>query len=228
MPIKAIAVDIDGTLTDYDRLMDFAGVRALRKVEASGVPVICATGNVAPVTKAFANFAGFTGPIVCENGGAVYSNDMLRHKILFNRKRADDAVAHLRTLGMKVHSIWSDPWRVSEVALSLKMDEAAIRRALDGWGFDIVSTRFAIHIMEPGLDKHKGLIESLEFLPRNVRPTEILSIGDSNNDETMLRGCKYSGCVGNGSERARNAAKFVADKTHGSGVVQILKHYGVA
>ena len=228
MPIKAIAVDIDGTLTNYDRLMDFAGVRALRKVEADGIPVICATGNVAPVTKAFANFAGFSGPIVSENGGAVFSNDMVRQKILFSRKRADEGVAHLRKLGITIHPIWSDPWRVSEVALSLKMDEQAIRSALDGWGFDIVSTRFAIHIMEPGLDKYKGLLESLEFLPRPVRKDEILAIGDSNNDETMLKGCKFSGCVGNGSERARKAAKFVAKKTHGSGVVQILKHYDLA
>ena len=228
MAIKAIAVDIDGTLTDYDRLMDFVGVRALRKVEASGVPVICATGNVAPVTKAFANFAGFSGPIVCENGGAVFSNDMTRRKILFSRTRADEAVAHLKKLGIPIHPIWSDPWRVSEVALSLKMDEAAIRDALQGWGFDIVSTRFAIHIMEPGLDKHQGLLEGLEFLPNKVKPGEILAIGDSNNDETMLRGCKYSGCVGNGSERALKAAKFVAEKKHGSGVVEILRHYGVA
>jgi hydroxymethylpyrimidine pyrophosphatase-like HAD family hydrolase len=94
--IRAVAVDIDGTVTDYGRLIDLAGIKALRAVEAQGIPVIPATGNVAPVTKAFANFVGLSGPLVCEGGGAVFSNDMKRKKLLFNRKRADRAIAKLK------------------------------------------------------------------------------------------------------------------------------------
>lgn len=227
MPIRAVVVDIDGTLTDYERLIDFAGVRALRKVEAQGIPVAVATGNTIPVTKAFVNFVGLSGPLICENGGVVASNDMRHRKALFSRRRADRAVAYLRRRGFPVRKIWSDPWRVSEVALELDVDENRVREALAGRGFDILSTRFALHIAEPGLDKLQGLKVALHWLAGRIRVHDVLAIGDSNNDATMLRGCGYSGCVANGSQRARAAARFLARRTHGAGVAEILRHYGL-
>ena len=227
MTIRAIALDIDGTITDYDRLIDTRAIKALRQAEAEGVPVMPATGNVAPVTKALANFVGLTGPLVTEGGGAVFSNDMSKKKLLFSRKRADRALARLRKKGFAPRYVWSDPWRESEVALDLRDDDPRLRALLTAQGFEVLSTRFALHVMEPGLDKHRGVLEALEFLPKKVRPSEILAIGDSNNDLTMLSKCKYSGCVANGSEAALKSAKYVATKKHGAGVVEILRHYGV-
>lgn len=228
MGIKAVAVDIDGTLTDYRRRLDFTAVKALRAVEERGIPVIPATGNVMPVTKALANFAGFSGPLVCENGGAVFRNDLSSSRILFSRKRADTAVAFLRKKGIRIDPIWSDPWRVSEVALDLRVGEERVRSALKGWGFDVVATKFAVHIMEPGLDKYEGLVAALSFLRPRVRVSEVLAIGDSDNDVRMLSRCRFSGCVGNGSAAAKQAARFVARRRHGAGVAEVLRHYGLA
>lgn len=227
MVIRAIAIDIDGTMTDYARLLDMRAVKALRQAEERGTPVMPATGNVAPVTKALANFVGLSGPLVCEGGGAVYANDMGRKKLLFTRKRADDALRRLRKRGFAPRYVWSDPWRESEVALDLRDDDPRLRELLMRQGFEVLSTRFALHVMEPGLDKHRGVLEALEFLPKNVKPHEILAIGDANNDITMLSHCKYSGCVANGSAAALDASKYVAAKKHGAGVVEILRHYGV-
>jgi phosphoglycolate phosphatase (TIGR01487 family) len=228
VPIRAVAVDIDGTVTDYRRYLDFRGVKALRGIEARGIPVIAATGNVPPVTKAFSNFVGLSGALVCENGGAVFSNDMSRSKLLASRKKPDRAVRHLRKVGLRPRFIWSDPWRLSEVALNLEIGEEPVRKALEGWGLDVVATKFAVHIMEPGLDKVKGLRVALGFMPGRIKLDQVLAIGDSNNDVLMLAGCKNSGCVGNGSESAKAAARFVARRNHGSGVAEILEHYGLA
>jgi phosphoglycolate phosphatase len=225
--IRAVAVDIDGTLTDYDRLLDFAGVKALRAIEAKGIPVIAATGNVAPVTKAFSSFVGLSGPLVCENGGVVHSNDMRTIKLLASRKKPDRAVAHLKKVGLRPKFIWSDRWRVSEVALDLRIGEEPVKRALEGWGLDIVATKFAVHVMEPGLDKINGLRAALPLLPGRVGLDHVLAIGDSNNDVRMLEGCKYSGCVGNGSAAAKQASRFVARRKHGAGVAEILRHHGL-
>lgn len=225
MPIRAVAVDIDGTLTDYDRHLDFAGVKALRQIEAAGIPVIAATGNVAPVTKAFSNFVGLSGPLVCENGGVVHSNDMRETRLLASRKQPDKAVAHLKKVGLRPKFLWSDRYRVSEVALNLEIGEEPVKKALEGWGLDVVATKFAVHVMEPGLDKYNGLREALAFLPKRVKIDEVLAIGDSNNDVLMLGKCKYSGCVGNGSPPAKEASRFVARRKHGAGVAEILRHY---
>lgn len=227
VPIRAIAVDIDGTVTNYERHLSWDGARALRRVNTAGLPVIAASGNVAPVTKAFTNFVGLSGPMVAENGGVVYSADARHRKILAERRRPDRAVRALVRQGFPARPLWSDPWRLSEVALELNLDEAAVRQALDGWGLEIVTTRFALHIMEPGLDKMNGLRAALAYLPirPRIRPAEILAIGDSNNDVGMLRGCGYSGAVGNGTDKAKRAARFVARRSFGAGVREILTHH---
>ena len=87
----------------------------------------------------------------------------------------------------------------AEVALNLEIGEEPVKAALKGWGLDIVATKFAVHIMEPGLDKHRGLQAALRFMPSKVRMDEVLAIGDSDNDALMLQKAKYSGCVGSTS-----------------------------
>lgn len=229
MAIRAIAVDIDGTVTDYDKLIDWKGVNALRRAEIHGIPVVVATGNIGPVTKAFSSFVGLTGPLVAENGGVVFSSDMRRRKLLGDRKPAQTAYRKLVRAGLPVRPIWSDEWRLSEVAIELNVSETDVRRVLDGDGVDVVATRFAIHIMQPGFDKFNGLKTVLPWIDvaQPLGTDEVLAIGDSNNDEHLLRGCGASGCVANGSKRAQRAAQYVAKKNHGAGVAEILRHFRV-
>ena len=43
--VEAIAVDIDGTITDEKRRLCHSSLDALRKAEDAGIPVIIVTGN---------------------------------------------------------------------------------------------------------------------------------------------------------------------------------------
>jgi phosphoglycolate phosphatase len=224
--VRAVAVDIDGTMTDYDRLLDFEGVRAIRAVERKGIPVIAATGNVGPVTKGFCDYVGTSGPAVCENGGVVYDRTFKQRHVLATRRHADRAARHLARRGFDVRYIASDPWRVSEVALELNLDVDEVKRELAHWRLTIVSTRFALHLMDTQLDKVNGLKVALRHL-KGVRPEHVLAIGDSNNDEGLMRGCGASGAPSNCTPRIREAAGFVARGPHGRGVRQVLEHYGV-
>ncbi len=52
MNIDAIAVDIDGTITDNKRRLCYSAMEAIRKAEDAGVPTIIVTGNI--VTYAYA------------------------------------------------------------------------------------------------------------------------------------------------------------------------------
>jgi phosphoglycolate phosphatase len=227
MGIRAVAVDVDGTVTDMKRRLTWSGVEALRRVEAQGIPVLAATGNVMPVAKAFSSFCGFSGPLVCENGGAVYSPDARRKRLLFDRKRGDKAVEHLRNLGMDVRLLWSDTWRESEVALELNLDAQEVASALEGWGLSVVATRFAIHLMEPGLHKGAGLEAAMGFMEGGVTLKDVLAIGDARNDVEMFRLCGASAAVGNATPEAKEAAQFVAEGIHGDGVAEALRHFGL-
>ena len=46
MNIDAIAVDIDGTITDNKRRLCYSAMEAIRKAEDAGVPTIIVTGNI--------------------------------------------------------------------------------------------------------------------------------------------------------------------------------------
>ena len=69
---KAVAVDIDGTITDYNKKLHLEAILALRRLEEAGIPIILATGNVRAITYGLWRFIGATGPMVCENGGVVW------------------------------------------------------------------------------------------------------------------------------------------------------------
>lgn len=228
MPIRAVVVDIDGTMTDYHRHLDFDGVKAVRRVERKGIPVLAATGNVAPVTKAFSNFVGLSGPAICENGGIVYDAAFARRKILASRKRADRAVKLLIRKGFDARYIASDPWREAEVALELNLSTDEVQAALKGWNLTVVSTKFALHLMEPGLDKANGLKVALrDYLPGRVAMKDVLAIGDSNNDVGLFQTCGHSGAPANATPAVKAAAGFVSRRKHGAGVKDVLEHHGV-
>ncbi|MEA1944751.1 MAG: HAD hydrolase family protein, partial [Euryarchaeota archaeon] len=66
--IKAIAIDIDGTLTYKDRKIDCRAVECLRTLH---IPIVLATGNVLCFARAAAKLIGTGGQIIAENGGVV-------------------------------------------------------------------------------------------------------------------------------------------------------------
>ena len=72
---KLVAVDIDGTLTDTNKVLNLEAVDALRRLEKAGIPVTLATGNVRPITYGLWRFIGLSGPMCCENGGVLWHPD---------------------------------------------------------------------------------------------------------------------------------------------------------
>ncbi|HSD58211.1 MAG TPA: HAD hydrolase family protein, partial [Methanotrichaceae archaeon] len=66
--IRAMAVDIDGTLTDMKRVLCPAAVEAVRSLE---VPVVLVTGNTHCFTRAVSVLLGTPRIFIAENGGVV-------------------------------------------------------------------------------------------------------------------------------------------------------------
>ena len=69
MTIEAIAVDIDGTITDDKRRICISAIEALRKAEAAGIPTIIVTGNVVNYGYATEVLIGCSGGIVRTGAG---------------------------------------------------------------------------------------------------------------------------------------------------------------
>ncbi len=71
--IRLIAVDIDGTLLRTDNTLSPANLAAVRKAQASGIPVTLATGKPPWAMVWLAEEMGLHGPQVTANGAGIWT-----------------------------------------------------------------------------------------------------------------------------------------------------------
>jgi len=222
MSIKAVMTDVDGTLTDGRKVMSVRAIEALRAVQANGVPVGIATGNVLPVALGISTYVGLEGPIVAENGGLVSWRKEIYQ--LFDGRGPEAALRHLESV-MPVKRLFTDNWRRTEVALERSMPLDEVREALRGFDVDLEATGFAIHIISKGHGKAAGVRKAAELL--GIELSEMAAFGDSDNDAGMLRECGVGVAVGNASPSAKAAADRVASGEGPEGVIEGLKELGL-
>ena len=222
MSIKAVVVDIDGTLTDRNKVMFTSAIEALRAVQERGVPVSIASGNVLPVAYGLSVYLALKGPIIAENGGVVSYHEEIYQ--LSEGILPEKAFEHLRKR-MPVERLFTDNWRRTEVALRRSADLERIKEELKGWDVTIEATSFAIHLMDRGHGKLAGVRKMAELLSIGIE--DIAAFGDSDNDVGMLRECGRSVAVGNASPAAKEAAKYVSPYPHADGVIDGLKQLGL-
>lgn len=216
--VKAVAVDVDGTLTDDSRRVGLEAVAALRAVQDSGVPVMLASGNVLPIAYALSMYLGMKGPVIAENGGIVCHEQ--RTCVLGDPRKAKAAYKHLLTK-MDAPRLFTDKWRVTEIGLRPVVKFEAVKKALRGFDVDVQTSGYAIHIMTKGMNKFEGVKRACELLGISVG--EVAAIGDSNNDMAMIRGCGFGVAVGNAYAGTKRAAAHVTRGKNGKGVVEALE-----
>lgn len=221
--VKAIAVDVDGTLADDRRRVSLEAVEALRKVQDSGIPVMLASGNVLPIAYALSNYLGLTGPIIAENGGIVFHCGEVW--TLGDQSGPMEAFEYLKTK-MDAQRLFTDRWRETEIGLRREVDFEEVKRLLKGRDVEVETTGWAVHIMSKGMNKFVGVRKACELLGISVK--DVAAIGDSDNDEMMIRECGWGVAVGNAFEGTKKAASFVAKKKDGAGVVEGLRWLGLA
>jgi phosphoglycolate phosphatase len=219
-----VVTDVDGTLTDADRRLDPLAITWVRRLEAAGIPVGLATGNVLPISLALHRSLGLTGPIVAENGGMLYEkrkNGEETVERLADVRIARAAYRTLRRARLPVRRLFTDRWRESEVALEPNVPVARIRRVLADQPVHVESTGFAVHLMQKGAGKLPALERALAR--RGLTPADCVILGDGDNDVAMLRAAGFGVSFASASPRARHAARFVTRAAYAAGFDEGLK-----
>ena len=214
MAFKAIAVDIDGTITYSDRSIDCKAVAALRSLQ---VPVVIATGNVLCVARAVSKLLGTSGIVIAENGGVVECG-----KVESDTSHMKECQEALEILKKHFSFERLDPEnRITEIGLRRNFDVEKARKLLGKDApVDIVDTGFAIHIKSKKINKGTGLRRIAEMMGLDAR--DFVAFGDSPNDIEMLQASGLGVAVGNAHPELKKVAGMVTKGEHGTGVEEAL------
>jgi phosphoglycolate phosphatase (TIGR01487 family) len=233
MKIKAISLDIDGTITFKDRRLSEDALRAIRLAESLGLPVMLVTGNSVPFAEAAAVFIGTSGPVIAEDGGAlslkgegtmrkrVFLTDMDEEWILWSeiKRRYPEAVLSYSMMERK-----------AGLVVMRTVPVEAVREVIAELGLNLIAvdSGFAIHIKKPWINKGTGIEKACEYL--GISPKEVAHVGDGENDLDAFGVVGYRVAIAQAPESVKEKADYVTQKPYGDGgaeaVMHILKKFG--
>lgn len=217
-----LAVDIDGTLTDRNRVVDPRVFDALRNWPA---PVVVATGKAFPYPVALCEFLGLPTLVIAENGGVVClaTEAVEAFVIAGDREGAERVADAYREAG---HELGWDSldlinrWRETEIAVCRDSPREPLEEIAAEHGLRVVDTGFAYHVTAPDVDKGRGLAIVADRLGDD--PEAFVAVGDSENDAATFRMAGRSFAVANADETAKDAADHVTKSAYADGFLEVL------
>lgn len=225
--IKAVAVDIDGTITDSKRLLCIEAIETLRKLENNNIPVILVTGNTASYTYALSTSIGTTGGVVGENGGVMFKEGYQNNEtiVLSDYNYIKKAYEELKEkiTDESLVMVEDTYCRLSEIAFYRTINPDIIRENLKNWNIQVYDSGFAIHLTDTNVDKGKTLAKLAKL--NNINTNEIMGIGDSENDLPFLDTVGLKIAVSNATEELKMKADYVCNKPYGLGVKEAVEKF---
>ncbi len=192
--IRLIASDVDGTLTQDGKFSsDF--ISTLIDLQSAEITVLLVTGRSAGWVSALVNYLPVAGAIA-ENGGLFLQpngqQDLLssipnlsRHRILL-----ENTFHHIKQLFPNLQPSTDNQFRITDWTFDVDDLSADDLQAISsqcrqmGWSFTYSNVQ--CHIKPPHQDKATGLDTVLKNHFPELVSQQVLTIGDSPNDEAMF------------------------------------------
>ncbi len=202
--IRLIASDVDGTLTQNGKFSsDF--ISTLIDLQSAGIKVLLVTGRSAGWVSALVNYLPIAGAIA-ENGGLFLqpngTQDLLssvpnlsRHRILL-----ENTFHHIKQLFPNLHPSADNQFRITDWTFDVDdlstEDIQAISTQCDLMGWSFTYSNVQCHIKPLHQDKATGLDTVLKNHFPELNSQQVLTVGDSPNDEAMFNLAKFPISVG--------------------------------
>ena len=214
MNYLALATDYDGTLA-RDGHVEEEVTAALRRLRASGRKIILVTGRVlADLVSLFSDLA-LCDVVVAENGGLLYWPSEQREEVLAEAP-TEKFIQEMIALDVKPFSVGRvvfATWRPHEH----KILDAIQRLAL---GYQIIFNKDAVMVLPSSINKASGLVAALHRL--GLTESQIVGVGDAENDHAFLDCCAVSAAVANALPALKARADVVLERDHGQGVMDLI------
>jgi len=222
-----VACDIEGCITPgKGASLDLVALSRLRRLLdlRRDLHFVLCTGRPVPYVEAMGQVLGLVNSSVasiCEGGGVLYvpSTDRCVYLVEeIDRKLIRERLGpgNWREEPGKTTCVSLYPGEGWSVADVYGHCVAAGLQAL----FNVVMSSVAVDITHPSVDKLYGLRAAAEGA--NLTLHDVLAIGDSWNDLTMLEAAGLSGSPANADESAKGTAMYVSQTACTEGVIDIL------
>jgi HAD superfamily hydrolase (TIGR01484 family) len=193
--VRLIATDMDGTLTKNGKFTSELLV-ALESLSACNIDVLIVTGRSAGWVSAIANYLPIVGAIA-ENGGLFYNNRDASWEIITRINNVETYRIELKKVFQllqnkfpQIKESTDNSFRVTDwtfdlgdlTARQLDLMEGICENA--GYGFTYSTVQ--CHIKPQPQDKACGLQQVLKKHFPSLTSEQILTVGDSPNDESLF------------------------------------------
>lgn len=193
--IRLIATDMDGTLTQQGKF-SASLLESLENLAQAGISVLIITGRSAGWMSGLSGLMPVVGAIA-ENGGLFYPADQespvgltVISDFVAHRQHLASTFAALKLRVPKIQESVDNQFRITDWTFDvqgLNADELELLEDLcqqNGWGFTYSSVQ--CHIKPATQDKATGLLKVLRDYFPDYSPEQVLTVGDSPNDQTLF------------------------------------------
>lgn len=255
MKMRAIFIDMDGTLLKASNYISRRNMDAIYRLMNQGIKVFLATGRHYEVTAPYHKEIGLRTPMICLNGAAIHDAEtggvMQMKTVRLNEERFHHLTAEnpcnviihtANGLYCKETNEEIDYWtKVGQIPPQYIGD---LRQAnyQDVLKYSVL-TGSPAHELSALFKKEAEVIDwnnGFELVAPNVSkwsaiksilcefgisPNEVIAIGDGPNDIEMLRHAGIGVAMGNASEMVKAAANLVTGHHENDGLAEFIERY---
>lgn len=211
----ALAADYDGTIAQHGDVRGSTRA-ALARWQESGRKLILVTGRELPDLQKICPFTGSFDCIVAENGALLFWPIKDQKKVLAPAP-PPEFIHCLRAKGVS-------PLSVGEAIVATQENyKGVVLEVVEELGLKlkVILNKGALMVLPTSVDKATGLTAAANAM--GIALSDIVGVGDAENDQVFLALCGYSAAVGNALSFLKKQVHYVAKATHGAGVEELIE-----
>lgn len=216
MHCRALATDYDGTLAE-DGEVPSTTLAAIRRLQQSGRRAILVTGRELDELMDIFPDVGVFDEVVAENGALLYTPGEKPLECPLCAPPPPAFVAELVKRGVAPIScgrVIVATWQPFEhVVLDVIKEQ--------GLELEVIFNKGAVMVLPSGVNKGSGLARALEHL--EIAASDVVGVGDGENDCSLLDACGYGVAVANAVPSVKERADFVMVRERGAGVEELVE-----
>ena len=212
---RILACDYDGTLA-HDGILTDSTAASLDQFLAAGGRLVLVTGRELPDLQRVCGVLDRFEWIVAENGALLH-----RPSDGFSQLLCPSASAEVAQM---LAQAGAEPLSVGRAIIATRepYETVAVQVITQlGLELQIIFNKGAVMILPTGVNKATGLAAVVTDM--KVAATEIVGIGDAENDHALLSMCGIGVAVSNAVPTLKQQADFVTTGARGEGVAELIE-----